>query len=161
MKHFERISVRKSGINGKGLFSNERIRKGQFIDYIKGPVSVVRHEDVKQEKDMENWIGVGRYSWINTNASIFRYINHSCNPNAAIRGKRMLYALKDIAKDTEITMDYSLTEPGKNWSMTCACHEKNCRKIIRSISFLKREVIEKNKTNISRNFLNIYSTDNK
>lgn len=53
-----------------------------------------------------------RYAW--------RYLNHSCEPNAGMAGMRLV-ALRDIARGEEVTFDYNTTE----WEMAapfeCGC----------------------------------------
>lgn len=58
-----------------------------------------------------------------------RYVNHSCNPNV-IEKERTAYALKNIKRGEEITIDYDkiayLEKPLK-----CHCGSENCRKFTR------------------------------
>lgn len=76
------------------------------------------------------------------------YGNHSCNPNSTIKGRNELIAIKDIAKDEEITYDYSLTEWSdenswqnyNEWSMECLCGYSQCRKIITEFNLLPKEL---------------------
>ena len=54
-------------------------------------------------------------------------LNHSCDPNAGLRERSTLYAVKNIKKGEEITYDYSTTIDESFW---CKCSSKNCRGII-------------------------------
>jgi carboxylesterase len=64
--------------------------------------------------------------------------NHSCNPNAAIRGERELFARRPIRTGEEITFDYALTvRPTfytRHWQMPCNCGAANCRGMIGDIN---------------------------
>ncbi len=154
-----KFTLRKSSINGHGLFVNRDYKKGEFIGYIHGPVIVTREmSNPILAKNSMNWIGVGRYSWIDTEKSPFRYINHSCDPNVAIRGKRTVYALKDIKAGTEIVMDYSLTEADEEWKIACNCRSIYCRKQIGPISTLSLQDFKRNARIITPTFTNIYRT---
>jgi hypothetical protein len=56
--------------------------------------------------------------------------NHACDPNASLRGKADLVALRPIRAGDAITFDYSLTIPASNpWVMAfaCACGSPACR----------------------------------
>lgn len=57
--------------------------------------------------------------------------NHSCDPNAGIRGEGELFALRGIAPGEEITFDYSTTVPPWvspcGWRMACRCQCAGCR----------------------------------
>lgn len=60
------------------------------------------------------------------------YINHSCNPNAALVDIRSFAAIRDIHAGEEITCDYGSFETERGWKMTCSCGSPNCRHTITS-----------------------------
>ena len=68
----------------------------------------------------------------------WRYLNHSCDPSAAPRG-RVLVALRDLAPGDQITFDYEANE----WQMAepflCGCGAAGCRGWIRGYGLLTRE----------------------
>lgn len=147
----------KSHITGKGLFVNKPFKTGETVGHIHGPTEVIRRFTDKLSRDTLNWIGVGRYTWINTDESVFRFINHSCGPNVAIVTKRKVIALEDIPADTEILMDYSLTEAEEGWRLDpCLCGEANCRGSIGPIMTLPTETFERFERYIPKNFREIY-----
>lgn len=151
-----KIFTKKSYINGKGLFITEDVKKGQTITYIDGPKIVVRKFTDDINFGSHNWIGYSKCTWIDTKNSQFRFINHSCEPNVAIKGKRHVYALIDIPAEHEITMDYSLTEPGPDWSLKCNCKTKKCRGIVTPITELEPHIYRDKKEIISKTFNKIY-----
>jgi hypothetical protein len=53
-----------------------------------------------------------RYRW--------RFLNHSCRPNAAVRG-RLLVAVRIIAAGDEVTFDYNTTELEIACPFVCHC----------------------------------------
>ena len=60
--------------------------------------------------------------------SHFRYVNHSCEPNAYMRlwrGRVEFYALRDIAAGEELTCDYGETHHGGR--LPCRCGSARCR----------------------------------
>lgn len=150
----------KSKIHGNGLCLKEGAKKGEKIATISGDVHVFREITPEISKKMRDWIGVGRHSWIDTTNSEFKYINHSCSPNVAIKGKRTVYALNDIPPKTEITMDYSLTEAEPGWGIkNCRCKTEKCRESIGPISSLPTTVFKSTKKIIPKNFQRIYYVD--
>jgi len=155
-----KIQVEQSKLHGKGLMATRDIEEGEFLGYVSGPIVEIRNFTKALSKKTLDWIGVGRYTWINTDKSIFRYINHSCNPNSALVSKRTVRAIKPIKKGEEVTMDYSLTEAEEGWYINCKCKSKNCRHKILRISELPKNIFEKNKKNIPNNFVKIYEVDN-
>ena len=58
----------------------------------------------------------------------FRFINHSCAPNTFIRctpTRAEFYALRDIARGTELTADYGETQ--HDGKLRCLCGARRCR----------------------------------
>ena len=126
----EYLYTKKSKVNGTGLYSKKSFKADERIGVIHGNIEIVRKFTPKLSAMSWNWIGVGRYTWINTKQSPFRFINHSCEPNTYIKGKRLVYALTKIDANTELTMDYSLTEADPDFWLPggCTCGSKHCRK---------------------------------
>ena len=152
----KKIKIFSSKIHGKGMFADEDIKKDERIQYIRGPKTkkVVRSE--RDSNKIRHWIGAGKYTWINTRGTPFRYINHSCDPNAAISGVKTLIALKSIKSGEEITIDYSMTDADPYWSIVCRCGTIECRKEIRAIYTVPTSVFKKHMPYISRYFQRLY-----
>lgn len=55
------------------------------------------------------------------------YINHSCDPNAGIRGQVSLVAMRPIAPGEEITFDYAMADSTPYDEFACACGSALCR----------------------------------
>ncbi|PWH12421.1 MAG: SET domain-containing protein-lysine N-methyltransferase [Anaerolineae bacterium] len=55
------------------------------------------------------------------------FINHSCDPNAGIRGQVSLVAMRPIAAGEEITFDYAMADSTPYDEFTCACGSPRCR----------------------------------
>lgn len=153
----KRIYVGTSKINGKGIFADEAVTRGEKIQYING-TKVRMVPKSKHDSDViGNWIGMSESTWINTEGTPFRYINHSCNPNAAIVGKKTLIAIKSIAAAEEISIDYSMTDADPHWSIPCSCGERNCRKVIRSIYSIPDEVFMRHMPFVTKFFQKAYA----
>ena len=153
----KKLIVKSSPIDGKGLFADEDIKKGEFIQYITGKrVKKVATSKDDGYEEMKNWYGVGKSIWIDPEGTHFAYLNHSCEPSTAIGGTKSLVALKDIKCGEEITIDYSVTDPDPLWEMKCACNTPTCRKIIRSIEYVPTEVFRKHFPNVPRYFQKRY-----
>ncbi|HZL31720.1 MAG TPA: SET domain-containing protein [Pseudolabrys sp.] len=59
-----------------------------------------------------------------TRTNMARYVNHSCDPNAEAesnRGRLMYRAIKDIAEDEEITVDYGEEHMALYFGNGCLC----------------------------------------
>ena len=138
------------------MFADESIETGERIQYIRGKIGKKVTHNSRDSKKIDNWIGVGNFSWIQTAGTPFRYINHSCEPNAAIVGTKTVIALRQIAKDSEITIDYSMTDSDPYWSMDCHCGAKTCRGYIRPIYTVSPEVFQHHMPYITKYFQKVY-----
>ena len=152
----KKIYVGKSDVQGKGVFAGENIKKGQVICQIDGEKIRRELKSEKESKKFANWIGLGKNVWLNPNKTKFRYLNHSCNPTAAIVRSRTLIALHDLKKGEEITFDYSLTDIDPYWNMECRCNAPNCRKVIRPLYYLPANVFKEHFPNIPPFFQRVY-----
>lgn len=65
----------------------------------------------------------------------WRYLNHSCDPNAAVRG-RTLVALRPIAAGEDVVFDYDTTEFELADPFVCGCASPECRRAIRGYKHL-------------------------
>lgn len=151
----KQIYIATSGINGKGLFAGEDIKAGETIRIIKGVLKFKINKGVKDALANPNWIGVAQDQWIDPD-KFFKFINHSCDPSAGVKGKVTCVALRDIKEGEEITFDYSIIEADDLWQMPCSCGAKNCRKIIKSIKFLPEENFKKYSPFIPGYFKKVY-----
>lgn len=124
------VSVKDSGVQGKGVFAEKGFLKDEVIleiddSHIVEDVSALT--DYQQEYDCD-YLSDGKTILMQ---SPEKFINHSCDPSTyikTIRGKRKVFAMKNIKKGEEITYDYSIN--GYNdGTFECNCRNTNCRKV--------------------------------
>lgn len=58
------------------------------------------------------------------------WINHSCEPNAGLRGQVVLVALRDIEAGEEICYDYAMSDGSAYDLIECHCGTPSCRRRI-------------------------------
>ncbi len=138
----KRIKIYESSIEGKGIFADEDIKKGETVFKLSGPLVRREMRSERESKRFINWIGVGKNLWINPNPTKHRHFNHSCDPNTAILKGRTVVAIRSIKKGEEITFDYSSTDTDPLWRMECKCDSKNCRRVIGSVFLLEPKTFE-------------------
>ena len=108
--------VRSSSINGQGLFVTKLYRKGEVLMVITGEVV-----DSKEARRRETEEGNCHIYLLDKNrfldpaaGAMAKYLNHSCQPNAIPETRDectlQLRALRDIAPEEEITIDYDFDE---------------------------------------------------
>ncbi len=123
MPLFEQVSVKDSPLHGKGIFSNQFIPADTLILVIKGEeIDGIECERRENEEDNVYIFWNGEDSYIDTyNSDKIKFINHDCKPNCYVDNDEednlCLYALRDINKDEELTIDYGYDEIYEN----CNC----------------------------------------
>lgn len=136
------VDARRSMIHERGVFSTRAFTPGEYI----GPYGGTVMTDEEQETLNPD----GQYVFVLHNGAngivvdgevgptnALKHINHSCEPNAKMievfadgSWHVAVVALKDIAKDEEITHDYDMTtEDPKDprLKMKCTCGSRTCR----------------------------------
>lgn len=59
------------------------------------------------------------------------FFNHSCNPNAGLRGQIVLVAMREIKQGEQICFDYAMTDGTDYDEFVCQCGASNCRHHVR------------------------------
>jgi SET domain-containing protein len=133
-----KVYSKNSEIQGKGVFANDDIKKGELVGIFKGRIipdtkgNLAKYGDYLLPVDYRNAILVG---------NVFKFTNHSCNPSCGVKDGVKIIALKEIPKGEEITIDYDTIE--YIWKMKCNCGSPNCRKMTRGYKYLSKKLKEK------------------
>lgn len=130
-KYAPGLTVRKSGIAGKGCFTTVPVRKRHKIAEYAGE-RITQAEAMRriQGKKIIRICGIN-YRWAidgEVGGNGTQYINHSCQPNCYTRtlyGHLLFFALRDIAPGEEITADYG--DSYHEQTIRCGCGAANCR----------------------------------
>jgi SET domain-containing protein len=98
----------KSSIHGIGLFTLEKIEKGQVIAELSEFDIKIKKDDVPQKhiEMFEFYFGVEKDCY-QTYFDNMRFMNHSDYPNCIDAKNGMCIAIKDIEIGEELTCDYS------------------------------------------------------
>jgi SET domain-containing protein len=140
------IKVKKSSIQGFGVFAKKKIPKGtRIIEYLGFRTnSKDLKKDLKNGLTIENYCIATSFGVIidgNRNGNDARFVNHSCNPNCetySFDEKLYIYADREILRGEELTFDYKLKSMNKNSKPSiieldkykCNCGSENCRGIM-------------------------------
>ena len=131
------IKVKESKF-GEGVYAERDIKSGEVIGHMAGrQVSLENFESLNREDKeiMIDPLQIDDGEYIDLESPYY-FINHSCEPNAGIRAKNELFALRDIKKSEEIFYDYSTT---MDEGLECECGQPNCRKRVRDFFTLPKE----------------------
>jgi SET domain-containing protein len=137
------ILVRRSRIQGRGVFATRRIPAGERIVEYTGVL--ISHDEADALCDDESmrrhhtFLFAVDDRWVidgGRGGNESRYINHSCDPNceSVIVGRRVfIHALRDIEDGEELLYDYWYVTD-ENYSIEdlrriypCRCRAENCR----------------------------------
>lgn len=149
---------------GYGVFAKKPIKKGEVIFIIKGKKIPLKIKDTNDSALLPNAISLGKELWLDPfKENPLTYLNHSCNPNSALKGSVSVVAIKPIKKNEQVTIDYSITEWDKYWKLdkVCKCGSKDCRKTIRSIHSLPLKIYSRYLPYIPKFLQREYTLSNK
>ncbi len=124
------IEVRKSNIEGVGVFATRSISEGEVIHRIDDSRVVDEahpiRPDLEEDEKHCDYLPNGMVVLMQSPAGRF---NHSCSPNIyhySVNRQRFILAMRDIDEGEELHNDYSIDAiGGAVW--TCRCGAANCR----------------------------------
>ena len=139
--------VKKSLIEGRGLFAKKPIKKGEIVaikgGYIFDKKTLGKIEDkvgpsyIQITDDL--YIGACKKEEVE---GCMIFSNHSCNPNIGIKGQVIFIALRSIKSGEELTHDWAMTDNDTD-KTKCNCGAKNCRKVITGKDWKRKDLQKK------------------
>ena len=125
-----KINIKKSLIEGQGLFANKNIKKGEKLIVWGG--DYINSNEVKKYKKMGKLViqwDEDLYSVEERGDEKGYFINHSCEPNMWMIDAYTIIAKRNIAINEELAIDYALFEANENYisKWQCQCGSSLCR----------------------------------
>lgn len=141
----DKVEIRDNGLNGKGVFAKEFIKKGEIV-FIKGG-HILKREEIFSTSVINSYFPISDEYFLGAinkeeEDDIKLYENHSCNPNCGLRGEITFVAMRDIEKDEELTTDYAFID-NEDYKFECTCGSENCRKIVTGYDWKIKELQDK------------------
>lgn len=123
-----------SSIDGTGIFARSRIPARRKLGELAGERITLR--EARRRAAVRRRIAIvelprGGAIDASVGGNEFRYINHSCTPNAYMRifgGHVEFYALRTIQRGEEVTCDYGETQ--HEGTLPCRCGGESCRQYL-------------------------------
>jgi uncharacterized protein len=144
-----KVIIKTSPTAGRGLFAKEPIQKGEIVS-VRGGHIITRQTEATMEKPNGYWgypitdeFVLAPFT-IEEVESVMMFLNHSCAPNVGILGQIIFVAMRDIAPDEELTIDYAMFG-GDVEAMRCNCSKPNCRGTITDKDWQLKALQEKYK----------------
>ncbi|RZI59690.1 MAG: SET domain-containing protein [Rubrivivax sp.] len=128
---FVAVALRRSRIDGYGVFAAEAIPAGTRLGLLTGEsitVAEARRRAQESQRLMLVELSPARAIDASRSQDAMRFTNHSCSPNARIQvedGEISFFALSDLSAGDEITVDYGLTH--HEGRLACRCGKPGCR----------------------------------
>ncbi len=139
------IEIREATNKDKGVFALKDFKKDESILHIEGEIVETENPE-SLPKDFQDHCfpfdernGKKRYV---VPKSPWKYLNHSCDPNAGIKNNLDIVAMRPIKKGEEIVFDYAMNNID-SWTMKCNCGSKKCRKIVSDFVVLDEDTKKK------------------
>jgi len=141
--------VIRSSIEGLGVEAVKPISKGEAVGVLGG--IVVPKEEIEAYWKKMGVVGIqisdGFYIVPPNKDEIKKYgvYNHSCSPNLGFdNSSNVLYAIRSVKKGEELVFDYAMCEAHIRYkSFTCNCRSNNCRKIVTSSDWKRKDIQKK------------------
>lgn len=138
----ENIYAKETGVYGKSLFAKKDFKKGELVFVACGPIVTAPNLYT---------IPIDWNLYIEPRIpgeNLCQYICHSCEPNLGIKSRNMFVALRNIATDEEVAIDYAmLVYEYRNIvpfeGRICTCGRKTCRGQFGAFTELTPELKEK------------------
>lgn len=138
----EKVEVRESGIDRKGMFAKEHIFKGEIV-YIKGG-HIIRKNEIFSSGMINSYLPISDDYYIvalnkEEENDIKLYNNHSCDPNCGMHGEITFVAIRDINPGEELTVDYAFID-NEDYSFECTCGSPYCRHTVTGFDWKIKEL---------------------
>ncbi len=146
-----KVEVRESGKDRKGVFALQEIAKDEIISiwsgYIVSGDELVSLSETTFKNVYDYAIDIAdNFFLVSSRDGTLEdddFFNHSCEPNAGIKGQSVLVAMRSIAPGEEITYDYAMTDAQSDLSFECHCGSPQCRGYVSSSDWKRRELQQK------------------
>lgn len=127
-----KFKVKRSRIQGRGLFAVSPLPARRKLGELGGE-TISEREARRRARGVESIsiveFGDGTALDATRSESPFRYVNHSCEPNAFMRlyrGRVEFYSLRRVEPGEEVTCDYGETH--HDGKLACRCRSARCRR---------------------------------
>jgi len=133
-----KCKIRKSPLHGSGVFAKTKIFHGEVIALWGGNVYTAEEVERLAKRNPRfatHCVSIykdfllGPISTTNWELDDTELLNHSCDPNAGVKGQVLLVARRDILPGEEICFDYETTEIAPA-PFNCKCGTPLCRKTL-------------------------------
>lgn len=147
-----KVDIRNSPVEGKGLFANTDIERGEKIVVWGGNYTDASGAELmrKNGKLVMQWDD-DLYSYEDRADDDGYFINHSCDSNLWMADAYTLITSRDVKSGEELTVDYALFEADENYisKWECKCGSPLCRGRVTGVDWKKTDLQNRYKDHFS------------
>jgi hypothetical protein len=127
-----KLEIRPSPNKGYGMFARQAISEGETLGVFGGKaIDGVTFADLPpDQKNHSLQVAEDVYLVTDEQREAVDFFNHSCAPNAGLRGQICLEAMRSIAVGEEVCFDYAMSDGSPYDEFECNCEAAECRRII-------------------------------
>jgi hypothetical protein len=134
------VIVRRSGIEGDGLFTTADLAEGDLVLRLGGRLvttseleALIAEADADDDAPYVDSVTVFEEAHlVMPGSTTAHFVNHSCDPNLWHDGAYEVRARRSIPAGEELTIDYGTNSGAPGFEMRCACGAPGCRARITS-----------------------------
>ena len=138
------VGVECAAKGGRAVIASRRLAKDSVLAVWGG--DVIRLEELKRRpfdvRRLTLQIDEDAFL-VSTTEGPADWVNHSCEPNAGLRGQVTLVAMRTIERGEEICFDYSMADGCDYDEFTCHCGVPSCRGLISGEDWKRPELLER------------------
>jgi hypothetical protein len=134
-----RVEVRRSTIEGLGLFAQEPLGEGEVVERLGGRLIDDAALSALTPPYSSLTVDDGRHLLIDP-ASPLRHGNHSCDPNLWHVDATTIVTRRAVAAGDELTIDYATHTGVERWEMACRCGAAQCRGLVTGADWRRPEL---------------------
>ena len=138
------VGVECAAKGGRAVIASRRLAKDSVLAVWGG--DVVRLDELKRRpfEVRRLTLQVDEDAFlISTTEGPADWVNHSCEPNAGLRGQVTLVAMRTIERGEEICFDYSMADGCDYDEFVCHCGTPSCRGRISGDDWKRPELLER------------------
>lgn len=147
----ERLTVRDSPIEGRGLFFSSDVSAGTVVIRLGGRLvssaelaALIQRAETDRTAGYVDSITLYHHAHLvlSTDTPI-HFGNHSCDPTLWVVGPFEIATRRDATAGQEATLDYGTMSGADGFTMECRCGSSTCRGEVTSTDWMREELQER------------------
>ncbi len=136
------IGMRVSDKGGHAVFAREDIAPGSILAVWGGSILTARELALRPASLRRLTLQVDEDAYLVSDVEgPADWVNHSCAPNAGLRGQITLVAMRPIRQAEEVCFDYAMSDGSNYDTFDCNCGAASCRGRVTGDDWMRSDLI--------------------